>query len=623
MAKIEKLTPEQEEQLVEARQEWFDIGSSCKPADQPAAERAVKDMYGCINEEEPMIIWASSPAMACFFIGLMKDRDALKRFFFKALEERIANRGYEGSFSLSDRIVQEGGADCMKQLVDLMVSQIFGIFTADDWGKLRERLVDILDLGAWARSVLVDHGKGTISDEEAMKLRGAMGEAVDGIFATLNSDEDSKEWKFIAEKKNRYSIAPKVSNRDSKMKGAINKLLQRSEENMDSGKLIKVLSGVLQEVVEAYFASPVVTPEMRALEPALGAFCELMGKEEDSEAHQLTILAITRRIYDALPAIGAEDVDLSSLTPSLIGALAENLRVALDGQIGQGLTLGDSPIYDAIGGVLWDVLDTAFSRALRAREYSVELGDPLGDALTWFGSNGAYWIGFYDFCGTLVDYKEDDAKKLAMHVELAKSAFWIWPYKGHCIVCDRPAEIHWSEGEIRDRRLHKDGGPAVRFRDGWGVWSLNGVRVPQWLAETPDSQLRPEKIKDIDNAEVRREFVRKVGIERICRALGAKEIDKARPEIDGKKIGYRLLELRIGTQTMRYLEMENPSVEGVIHVERVRDDCKSVQDAILFRNGFENMKVDEKDGVDWFQHGDVVIVPQDAKSVKPWPKWIA
>jgi hypothetical protein len=246
----------------------------------------------------------------------------------------------------------------------------------------------------------------------------------------------------------------------------------------------------------------------------------------------------------------------------------------------------------------------------------------LNDALTWFGSNGAYWVGFYDFMGTLIKYKPEDARKLAHHIALSESAFWVWPYVGLCVVCDRPNALHWSEGPIENKVIHKDGAPAIQFRDNAALWVLNGVRVPKWLSETTESQLDPARIKDVENVEVRREFVRKVGIERLCKALNAREIASESPVIDGKAIRYRLLEMEIGADMLRYLEMENPSLEGIIHVERVDSDCETVRDAIVFRNGFEHVEFTEE-GQDWYQHGDVVLVPKGATRLKPWPSWIA
>ena len=47
---------------------------------------------------------------------------------------------------------------------------------------------------------------------------------------------------------------------------------------------------------------------------------------------------------------------------------------------------------------------------------------------------------------------------------------WWWPYRQFCIVSERPSEVHTADGP----HLHNDAGPAVRFRDGWCVWAIDG-----------------------------------------------------------------------------------------------------------------------------------------------------
>lgn len=61
MNKIEKLTPEQEAQLVVYRERYFAIGSCTEPADRPRAEAAVKALYRMLNQAEPIIEWYMSP----------------------------------------------------------------------------------------------------------------------------------------------------------------------------------------------------------------------------------------------------------------------------------------------------------------------------------------------------------------------------------------------------------------------------------------------------------------------------------------------------------------------------------------------------------------------------------
>lgn len=105
---------------------------------------------------------------------------------------------------------------------------------------------------------------------------------------------------------------------------------------------------------------------------------------------------------------------------------------------------------------------------------------------------------------------------------------------------------------------------------------MNGVLTPQWLAETPAQEIDPKKFAEIKNAEVRREFVRKVGVERIVQQVGAEIVDT--------QGDYSLLLVDLGGDTgvWPYLKMRNPSI-GCWHLECVDKSCATVQAAINFR----------------------------------------
>jgi len=73
-------------------------------------------------------------------------------------------------------------------------------------------------------------------------------------------------------------------------------------------------------------------------------------------------------------------------------------------------------------------------------------------------------------------------------------------------------------------------------------------------------------------------MVRKIGIDRICYKLGT-AIDK--------QGDYELLLIDIGDERKRpYLKMLNPSI-GTWHVEGVHPHCKTVEQALNWRNQTE------------------------------------
>lgn len=127
-------------------------------------------------------------------------------------------------------------------------------------------------------------------------------------------------------------------------------------------------------------------------------------------------------------------------------------------------------------------------------------------------------------------------------------------------------------------RLHADGEAAIEWRDGWKLFYLNGVRVPEEVAVTPSVELDPGVILREGNVEVRREIVRKIGVERLIQKLGGKVVDSWR--------GYELITLDIPGMGIKptYLKMKNPSI-GTYHVEGVPPRITSCKEALSWRVG--------------------------------------
>jgi hypothetical protein len=159
--------------------------------------------------------------------------------------------------------------------------------------------------------------------------------------------------------------------------------------------------------------------------------------------------------------------------------------------------------------------------------------------------------------------------------DIAQSCCWWWCYENYVVISERPTVVCMQAGSRGVERIHCVDGPAIAFADGWEVFALNGVRVPQWIVETPAQEIDPKKILTEQNAEVRREILRKIGVERAIAALGAKSLDKRADE-------YELLEIDFTGRARRYLKMRNPSI-GIWHVEPVHPDCDTIQQAINWR----------------------------------------
>ena len=164
------------------------------------------------------------------------------------------------------------------------------------------------------------------------------------------------------------------------------------------------------------------------------------------------------------------------------------------------------------------------------------------------------------------------------------------------IFTNKPTQIH-----LKNNVLHNENGPSISYSDGFSIYSLNGVQVTKQIVMTPVDEFDTKMLLKEENAEIRREIVRKVGILKVLEDLNAKVLDsktvtiKASKEtIETAKLHgitvpetrqeeYELLNLEIRPGDFRpYLKMKNPSI-GTFHVEGVGPECKTVDDALKFR----------------------------------------
>jgi hypothetical protein len=201
-------------------------------------------------------------------------------------------------------------------------------------------------------------------------------------------------------------------------------------------------------------------------------------------------------------------------------------------------------------------------------------------AFVWPYIDGHWWSGYlayisyYEYLGL----KFVNTDKIRWFLSL-KDIGLFYPLKNIIIISDKPEKIIKN-----DLGLHSQNGPAVLYRDGFCVYALNGIRVPKWLVETKSDALKAEdlKRKELENVDVRREFIRKIGIDRLCEH--GKVLDSWG--------NYELIDMKTVLSLdgpAPYLKMKNPSVD-LYHLEGVHENCKTVHHALAWRNGMESYK---------------------------------
>jgi hypothetical protein len=128
-------------------------------------------------------------------------------------------------------------------------------------------------------------------------------------------------------------------------------------------------------------------------------------------------------------------------------------------------------------------------------------------------------------------------------------------------------------------RLHNESEAAVFFpKIKASAYCLHGVRVPKSLVVGPADKISTDLIPKTRNAEIRREIIRKIGLERVLSELVTEVLDE--------RENYQVVNLKIGNENRArpYLKMLNPST-GTWHIEGVPPHVTTVEQALRFRNG--------------------------------------
>jgi hypothetical protein len=178
-------------------------------------------------------------------------------------------------------------------------------------------------------------------------------------------------------------------------------------------------------------------------------------------------------------------------------------------------------------------------------------------------------------------FKMDKKLKTLLEASLtvARSLCNVLFMNNKIILVEKPEIKRTDNGDFWRWNVHCDNGPAVYFpKLKKGAYYLNNVQVPKELVIKPADQIPAKFMTRTSNVEVRREIVRKIGVEKVLSDLGAEVIDK--------KDNYELVNLKLNdneNRTRPYLKMLNPST-GTWHIEGIRPGITTVDEALQYRN---------------------------------------
>ena len=522
---LTKLTPEQEALLPIYRDKWLSIGLSTARGDRRKAKRAINKLYRQANLTPPkQIIWVDSPLGALYAYLVLK----------------TISQGAD--ILVNDQVRDRTSDQISGQVWDRVFDQVNGKVSLQVWNQVWDQVRDRVkgQINEQVKVQIKDQIRDQILDQTSGEVRD---QVRDQVWRQISDQVSSQVWNPIM---NQVWEQVKDQVRDQvrdQVGGQIKSQVSDQIQGQIRGQVFdQVGSQTWDQVNNQIWAqvSALVSSQV---------WNQVMHKAFDQIWDQVSS-QIWSQVWNQ---VSGEDE----------GQVGGQVRGQIRDQIESSVS--DQVFHQTSGEVSNQAWDQARHQAL----------DTVKDQTRNFcyGSHEASWLGFYEYFQDVCNLPLD---RLPPLITIAENCGWWLPYKQFAIVSAKPTEIHIQNGV-----LHNSRGAAIRYADGFSVWALNGVRVSREIVETSEEKLDAHLILTETNAEVRREIVRKIGVERMCNDLNAKPIDTVGD--------YTLLLLDLGDGRQRpYLKMLNPSI-GIYHIEGIHPDCDTVEKALNWRN-----KTDEK-----------------------------
>jgi hypothetical protein len=201
--------------------------------------------------------------------------------------------------------------------------------------------------------------------------------------------------------------------------------------------------------------------------------------------------------------------ELSELSPPreivwvespIVGAFAAAITARI-------LSENPSRFYSAVDSAVYSAVGSAVRSAVRSISWHSWMGGSLWSAI-------ASWI---DFMRSELGVAIPEIGQA--YAETVESCGYWWPNKNFCIACERPLAIRRDE----QGRLHSPDKKSIIWPDGWGLYHVHGIALPEWVIERPN-EISVEKIDTEPNAEVRRVMMDKFTAPRYVAQSGIKPV---------------------------------------------------------------------------------------------------
>jgi len=173
--------------------------------------------------------------------------------------------------------------------------------------------------------------------------------------------------------------------------------------------------------------------------------------------------------------------------------------------------------WASLGGIIWAACAWAIEGTKIMGPWETVVDTHVAEKL------GTHWTAWAEWLFCVEPELQSLNKIYRPMIQLNKSCMYWIPYQDVCIVVANPVKVRQDD----QQRLHCDFEPAVRFADGWSLYSWHNVSVPSaWIIKSRPHGLTPQKALQIPNIEARRAACEIVGWDKILRELKARVIDR-------------------------------------------------------------------------------------------------
>jgi hypothetical protein len=153
----------------------------------------------------------------------------------------------------------------------------------------------------------------------------------------------------------------------------------------------------------------------------------------------------------------------------------------------------EDSVIDSVWTRGWDIVTDSLRASVRD-DVRIGAWDTLGDSV-WdsiiasvYSGHESGWLAFYGYFHDVLGLTAETARLSGLW-ELARSAGWALPHKDICWVSERHNILERDERG----RLHSVAGPACAYPDGWAIYAVHGVPVPEYVVERP-AEITVERI---------------------------------------------------------------------------------------------------------------------------------